>query len=84
MEELESVAGGLRNIYWRIRASRRATDRRRWYRLAQKEKARLAGLGMDQELIRLYCLFLADPHREKRLHRVHSYIKNSSQMAFEF
>lgn len=84
VEELEQAGGPLRNIYWYIRASRRGAERRRFYRMARKEKARLAGLGFDQELIRLYCLSLADPKRENRVRRLHEEGRKALQLAFDF
>lgn len=67
--EFISHASGLRNAYWQIRAIRSVNRRRTWYRRAAKEKARLAGLGWDREVIRLYALYLKDPTREYRLER---------------
>lgn len=60
---------GLRAAYWRIRAERTPNRRRKWYRVAQKEKARLAGLGYSQEVVRLYALYLRNPKLESRLDR---------------
>lgn len=59
----------LRNLYWHIRYVRSVNRRRGWYRKAQKEKARLAGLGYHREVVRLYALYLRNPFRESRLHR---------------
>jgi hypothetical protein len=61
----------LANVYWFIRYSRWPAERRKHYRRALKEKARLAGLGYDREVIRLYRLWLKRPWcqvREKRFH----------------
>lgn len=66
IEGFEAQAAALRAIYWRLRAERQINKRRRWYRLAAKEKARLAGLGYDQEVTRLYCLWLRNPRLERR------------------
>jgi hypothetical protein len=84
VEELEQQAADLRNLYWFIRLSRRTSERRRYYRIAHKEKARLAGLGFDQELIRLYCLCLANPKREGRYRRLKEYANRMTQLAFDF
>lgn len=84
LEELEQQAGQLRNLYWRLRATRRGAERRRLYRLARKEKARLAGLGIDQELIRLYCLHLANPGRENRFRRLEQEGQKVVQLSFDF
>lgn len=63
-------ASGFRNAYWRIRACRgRSACLRKWYRVAAKEKGRLAALGYSREVIRLYGLHLRDTTREKRLQR---------------
>jgi hypothetical protein len=46
--------------YWRIRVeSRDKAKRRRYYRYVEKEKLRLAELGIDQELIRATCRHLS-------------------------
>lgn len=84
VEELEQAAAELRNIYWRIRSDRRPSGRRRLYRLAAKEKARLAGLGFDGELIRLYCLCCANPHRAQRRKRLEEHAAGMRQLAFDF
>lgn len=69
-------ASGFRNAYWRIRACRgRSACLRRWYRVAAKEKGRLAALGWSGEVVRLYGLHLRDTTREQRLQRF--------QMAFD-
>ena len=70
----------LANTYWWIRASRFGSPRRKHYRRAAKEKARLAGLGWDQELIRLYGLYLRNPMREKRLQRVEEWFERPEQL----
>lgn len=69
IEHFESHASGLRAAYWRIRAERSANRRRKWYRRAAKEKGRLAALGYDPEVIRLYGLALRDLRREDRMQR---------------
>lgn len=69
IQAFENEASLLRNIYWRIRATRSVNRQRKWYRQAAKEKARLAGLGFDPEVIRLYALSLKDTRREQRRQR---------------
>lgn len=64
-----SDAQVLTNIYWFIRYARRSSDRRKHYRRAAKEKGRLAALGYDRELIRLYRLHLKRPACEVRQKR---------------
>lgn len=65
-----SDASAFRNAYWRIRACRSSACLRRWYRVAAKEKGRLAALGWSGEVVRLYGLYLRNPSREYRLQRV--------------
>lgn len=84
MEFLEKESGRLRNLYWQIRATRRPSERRRFYRQVRIEKGRLAALGIDQELIRLYCLHLADPHRENRLKRLQEEGRKLRQACLDF
>ena len=64
-----SHASNLRNVYWRIRACRSANRRRNWYRIAAKEKGHLVALGYSVEVVRLYALYLRNPHLERRLNR---------------
>lgn len=63
-------AAGFRHAYWRIRACRgRSACLRKWYRVAAKEKGRLAALGWSGEVVRLYGLHLKNPARETRMQR---------------
>lgn len=73
LENFEELSAALRNCYWHIRMSRGQARRRRWYRRAEKEKRRLAALGVDAELVRLYCLHLCNLRSERRLKRYQSY-----------
>lgn len=73
-------AANLRNIYWFIRASRFHKDLRKHYRRAAKEKGRLAALGYDQELIRLYRLALKKPGCEIREKRFREHLHAPEQM----
>jgi hypothetical protein len=69
--------GNLWGIYWFIRWSRLPRNIRKHYRRARKEKTRLiAGLGYDQELVRLFCLWLRRPDNERRKKRFHDYLKD--------
>jgi hypothetical protein len=68
-------AAELRNIYWRIRASKFSREFRKWYRKAAKEKGRLKALGYDPELIRLFCLHMRRPNNEKREKRFSDYLE---------
>lgn len=71
----------LRSAYWRIRAARFPKDRRRWYRVAAREKKRLLNAGVcDSEALRLYCLHLANPKRDERLLRLAQHL---AQQSFE-
>ena len=88
LNRFEMDASKFRNIYWHIRAARSANRRRRWYRYAAKEKARLAGLGWSLEVVRLYGLHLRDTTREPRRYRFEKALYESEywpvQLAFEF
>ncbi len=77
----ERAFGELRRIYWWIRWSRFHKDVRRHYRRAQKEKARLVGLGFDQELIRLYCLWMRRPKNEQREKRFYEALERPEQLS---
>lgn len=60
----------IRNFYWRIRATRNPSEKRKYYRYVAKEKKRLIKSGVDTEYLRLYCRSLSkrfDQHVEKRL-----------------
>lgn len=74
------AASDLRNAYWFIRYSRFHKDRRRHYRRAQKEKARLAGLGFHPEAIRLYRLHLMRPDCETRYARFLAVLEAPEQL----
>lgn len=80
-EVVSADFGELRRIYWFIRYSRFHKDVRRHYRRAQKEKARLAGLGYDPELIRLYCLWMRQPGSEVREKRFHEHLRKPRQLS---
>lgn len=69
LSEFLFQASAFRAFYWRIRASRSHKDLRRWYRAAAKEKGRLAALGVDPDVVRLYGLYLRNPRLEYRFDR---------------
>jgi hypothetical protein len=77
LQQFLNDAGNLTAIYWRIRNTRFVNKRRKWYRKAAKEKARLAGLGYHPESIRLYALHLRDTTRENRLFRFEQFFEES-------
>lgn len=61
----------LRNIYWRLRASRnRAAMRRKYYRYIRKERDSLVAQGIPAEFVRLVCRSLSRPKDELALRRV--------------
>ena len=81
MEEFEHHAVDLRGHYWRIRYARFERERRRYYRKAEKEKALLAGLGYDAELIRLYGLCLISPFCERRRQKYQEFFQVPLQLS---
>lgn len=73
----------LANYYWHIRVEgRHKAKRRRYYRLVEKEKLRLAELGLETELINIMCKYLVRLDA-KSANRVLQYIP-SPQMSFNF
>ena len=80
-QEFLQLAEVLNPIYWQIRYFTRNPSRvRRHYRQAEKEKARLAGLGIDREAMRLYCLHLKNPQSEKRKKRFFAHFDEPLQL----
>lgn len=73
-------AARLRRLYFSLRWERFSGRARKWYRAVAKEKARLAGLGHDPELIRLYCLHLVNPRLDHRLKRFNEYLNRPVQL----
>lgn len=60
MSELPDWSGRLTNYYCVIRVEKRnKAIRRRYYRKVEKEKLRLAELGICQECIRITCRYLS-------------------------
>jgi len=53
----------LRALYWFLRQLRRGEQarRRRLYRAISAERKKFDGTGLDAELLRLFCRFLANP-----------------------
>ncbi|UOF82924.1 hypothetical protein [Inoviridae sp.] len=59
--ELPEWANDLRNLYWVIRVEGRIeSKRRRYYRKVEKEKLRLAELGVSQTKIAAVCRYLCN------------------------
>lgn len=53
-------ANNLKNYYWHIRVEGRdKAKRRRYYRLVEKEKLKLAEANIDQKLILAVCKYLS-------------------------
>lgn len=70
MSELPDWAGRLTNYYCIIRVERRNEAlRRKYYRRVEKEKLRLAELGICQECIRLVCRYLSVTYLKRSLKR---------------
>jgi hypothetical protein len=64
-------SGKLRTLYWFLRYHRKWSEakRRQIYRQIAAEKKRLSETGVDSELVRLYCRYLANTknrHAEAR------------------
>lgn len=76
LSEFEEQAVFYRQLYWRIRATRFVNLRRKWYRRAAIEKARLSGL-VPLEVVRLYGLWLKAPGNEKRRQRFEQVFEQS-------
>ncbi len=54
------VTNKLHLAYWKLRVNKpTGTERRNIYRVIEKEKLRLAELGVNQELIRVTCRYLS-------------------------
>lgn len=79
-KQFENDAAFLRNCCWFIRYSRADKDVRKWYRKAAKEKGRLAALGYDPELIRLYRLWMRRPDCERRQNRFYEHLERPEQL----
>jgi hypothetical protein len=59
--DLPEWANDLRNLYWVIRVEGRIeAKRRRYYRKVEKEKLRLAELGIPQTKIAAVCRYLCN------------------------
>ena len=69
-------ADTIRNHYWHLRYARGFDSARirKQYRRIEKEKKRLYGAGVDQELVRLLCRHMVNPANraaEKRFWEKH-------------
>lgn len=69
LQQFLNDAGNLTAIYWRIRYTRSVNKRRKWYRMAAKEKGHLVALGYAPEAVRLYALYMRNPSLERRYKR---------------
>lgn len=67
----------LNNLYWRIRNARgrERSKIRTYYRLVAAEKKRLIDSGVDGELVRLYCRYLANPHNPFAKRALDNYVR---------
>ena len=73
----------LRNLYWIIRVEgRNDAKRMKYYRKVQKEKLRLAELGISQAHILAVCRYLSNFKNHQNLRRILSEIE--PQLAFNF
>lgn len=59
-------SGKLRTLYWFLRYHRKFSEakRRKIYRQIAAEKKRLTESGVDAELVRLLCRWLANPRNQ--------------------
>lgn len=81
--ELPSWANDLRHLYWVIRVEGRIeAKRRRYYRKVEKEKLRLAELGINQIKIAAVCRYLCSFKNSNTLKRVLA--EPEIQMSFSF
>lgn len=75
--QLPSWAMRLQTLYWVIRVEgRMPKKRRRYYRLVQKEKIRLAEMNICQHQIKAACLYLSNPRSDARRSRFFHILKN--------
>jgi len=74
--------GLLRNYYFFIRSTRgvenkfKRAKRRRYYRYIASERRRIIEQGIDAEIVRLYCRWLANTRNEYTRKRFEGYHKN--------
>lgn len=87
LANLPKWAGLLANYYVVLRVQgRNQTLRRRYYRLVEREKLRLAVLGIDQQQIIAVCRYLSGLNKflngsERQAQLMH---KTQLQLSFEF
>jgi hypothetical protein len=65
----------IRQLYWQLRYVRKyqAAPLRKAYRRVRAERNRLEDSGLDAELVRLFCRWMADPRNEAADARWRSY-----------
>ena len=68
----------LRGLYWFIRYFRpfHEAKRRRYYRLASKERARLISIGYEPETVRVACRAFAQPRNKNAQARFESLLQS--------
>lgn len=80
---LPEWSDNLRNLYWHIRAQgRNDAMRMKYYRKVQKEKLRLAEMGVSQVKIAAVCRYLSNFKNSKNLRIILAEIE--PQLAFNF
>jgi hypothetical protein len=78
-------ANNLKNYYWYIRVEGRdKAKRRRFYRLIEKEKLRLAEIGVNQELILVVCKYLSNLKKSYGMKMHHLQSTKTIQMMLDF
>jgi hypothetical protein len=81
--ELPEWAENLRHLYWVIRVEGRIeAKRRRYYRKVEKEKLRLAELGINQNKIAAVCRYLCSFKSANTLREVLAI--EEKQLSFSF
>lgn len=78
-------ASQLNNYYWRVRVQyRNKTTRRKYYRLIQREKLRLAEAGISMHKINAVCKYLVSL-KEVNADRMHIALESEpQQLTFDF
>lgn len=80
---LPDWSANLRHLYWVIRVEGRIeAKRRKYYRKVEKEKLRLAELGIDQIKIAAVCRYLCNFKNANTLRR--ALAEPETQMSFSF
>lgn len=81
--ELPEWASVLINLYWVIRVQGRIeAKRRRYYRKVEKEKLRLAEMGVDQKKIAAACRYLSNFKNYKKLRQELDFIDRQLSLPF--